>query len=366
MVSDGVLLHTKLIMWNKTKVSEILKIEYPILQGPFGGGISSPELVAAVSNTGGLGGYGAYQLTPQEIEELNVKIKSKTNKPYAINLWVSDADDQDSLTEDYYQKVVESFRPYFDYLNVEIPPIPAKFASRFEQQVEVLLRNRPPVFSFVFGIPAPEIINECKKLGIKTIGTATTLEEALALEESQVDLIVASGFEAGGHRPSFLQSAETSLHGTFALVQLLAKNLKTPIIAAGGITDAESIKAAFKLGASAVQIGTGFLVCEESNINEVYRKKLASIDAQKTTLTKIFTGRLARGIVSEISELEIRDRPNILPFPLQTTFMSVLRRAAIEQNRGDLITFWAGQSASLVKRQTAGAYMESLVIGMSE
>lgn len=351
-------------MWYKTKVSEILKIQYPILQGPFGGGISSPELVAEVSNAGGLGGYGAYQLAPHEIEEINAKIRLKTNKPYAINLWVNDVDNQDILTEDYFQQVIQSFRVYFDSLYLEPPPIPSKVASKFEQQVEVLLKHRPPVFSFVFGIPSAYIIKDCKKLGIKTIGAATTLEEGLALEDAQVDLIVASGFEAGGHRPSFLQSAEKSLHGTFALVQLLAKNLKTPIIAAGGITDADSIKAAFKLGASAVQIGTGFLVCEESNINEVYRKKLVSIDARKTTLTKAFTGRLARGIVSEISENEVLEELTVLPFPLQTTFMSTLRKAAIEQNREDLVTFWAGQSASLVKRQTAKSYMGSLVNGM--
>lgn len=351
-------------MWYKTKVTEILGIQYPILQGPFGGGISSPELVAEVSNAGGLGGYGAYQLSSHEIEEINAKIKSKTNKPYAINLWVNDVDNQDILTEDYFQKVIESFRLHFDSLHLELPSMPSKVISKFEQQVEALLRYKPQVFSFVFGIPPTEIIKECKKLGIKTIGAATTLEEALALEDAQVDLLVASGFEAGGHRPSFLKPAEKSLHGTFTLVQLLAKNIKIPIIAAGGITDANSIKAAFQLGASAVQIGTGFLVCEESNINEVYRKKLASMDAQTTVLTKVFTGRLARGIASKISEHEVLEKLNILPFPLQTTFMSMLRKAAIEQNRGDLITFWAGQSASLVKRQTAKSYLESLVNGM--
>jgi len=209
-------------MWYNTKAAKILGVEYPILQGPFGGNLSSVQLTATVSNMGGVGGYGAYTMTPDEIFKLNGAIKAATDKPYNINLWVSDTDTPSSGVQETDRQAVQGlFQPYFDELGISMPDTSLSFASRFENQVEVILHTRPPAFSFMFGIPSPDILEQCRKLGIITIGAATTLDEAIALDAAGVDLIIASGFEAGGHRPSFLASSETSLTGTFVLLQLI-------------------------------------------------------------------------------------------------------------------------------------------------
>ncbi|TMI86647.1 MAG: nitronate monooxygenase, partial [Bacteroidetes bacterium] len=179
-------------MWYNTKATKTLGIDYPIMQGPFGGGLSSVELVATVSNKGGLGGYGAYTLSPEEIIEVNNKIKAATNKPYNINLWVSDSDAQNgTVTDEQYEQAAQLFRPYFDETGIALPGKPAPFKSRFENQVQVILDIHPKVFSFVFGIPSADVLEQCRKLGIKTIGAATTLDEALALEAAGVDMIIA-------------------------------------------------------------------------------------------------------------------------------------------------------------------------------
>jgi nitronate monooxygenase len=349
-------------MWYQTKASELLGIAYPVLQGPFGGNLSSVELVATVSNAGGLGGFGAYSMSPQEIVAVDEQIRNATNKPYNINLWVNDTDAVDgTVSDEQFKHTQEIFRPYFDQLGIALPEKPGTFRSRFEDQVAVILDRKPPVFSFMFGIPSADILEECRRSGIKTIGAATTLDEAIALEAAGVDLIIASGFESGGHRPSFLQSAEASTTGTFVLVQLIREKVKTPVIAAGGIANGRGIAAALTLGADAVQIGTAFLACDESNATQVHREMLFSDAARQTTLTRAFTGRLGRGIASRITSALSPGTKDILPFPLQTTFMSALRKAALEKEQWDMIYFWGGQIAPILKHRKAAVLMQSLI-----
>ena len=349
-------------MWYQTKAAEILGIEYPILQGPFGGNLSSVELVSTVSNAGGLGGYGAYTLSPQEIIQVNQQIRVATNKPYNINLWVSDTDVVDGkVSDEQFKQAQQLFGPYFDELDIALPEKPAPFKSRFENQVEVILQQRPPVFSFMFGIPSADILNQCHRLGIVTAGAATTLDEAIALESAGVDLIIASGFEAGGHRPSFLASAESSTTGTFVLLQLIKEKVKTPVIAAGGIANGKGVAAALTLGADAAQIGTAFLACDESNATTIHRQMLFSDSARYTTLSRAFTGRLGRGITSRIAKDMIQKENGFLPFPLQTQFMSYIRKAAIEQEKWDMILFWGGQIAPVLKHTKAGELMNSIL-----
>src|SRR5882757_5408196 len=349
-------------MWYRTKASELLGIDYPIMQGPFGGNLSSVQLVATVSNAGGLGGYGAYTLNPQEIAEVDQQIKAATDKPYNINLWVSDTDAVDgSVSDEQYKQAQSLFKPYFDELGIDLPGKPAPFRSRFENQVEVILHQRPPVFSFIFGIPSADILEQCHRLGIVTVGAATTLDEAITLESAGVDLIIASGFEAGGHRPSFLAPAESSTIGTFVLLQLIREKVKTPVIAAGGIADGRGIAAALALGADAVQIGTAFLACDESNATAIHRQMLFSDAAKYTTLSRAFTGRLGRGISSRIARDLVHKEKGFLPFPLQTQFMSHIRKAAIEEEKWDLILFWGGQIAPVLKHMKAGELMKSIL-----
>lgn len=349
-------------MWYKTKASKILGIDYPILQGPFGGNLSSVELVSTVSNAGALGGYGAYTLSPQEIITVDQQIKAATAKPYNINLWVSDTDAVNgTVSNEQFKKAQHAFKPYFDELGIPLPEKIESFKSRFENQVEVILHQKPKVFSFVFGIPAADILEQCRKLGIVTVGAATTLDEALALESAGVDMIIASGFEAGGHRPSFLASAESSTTGTFVLLQLIKEKVKTPVIAAGGIANGKGVAAALTLGADAAQIGTAFLACDESNATDVHRGMLFSDAAKHTTLSRAFTGRLARGITSRISKDLMHEEKSFLPFPLQSHFMAPLRAEAIKQKKWDMILFWGGQIGPVLKHRKAGELIRSIV-----
>jgi nitronate monooxygenase len=349
-------------MWNKTKVTELLGIAYPILQGPFGGNLSSVELVSTVSNAGGLGGYGAYTLSPQELIAVHNKIKAATDKPYNINLWVSDTDaPNDMITDEQFEEAVKIFNPYFEEVGISFPEKPAPFKSRFENQVQVILDIRPKLFSFVFGIPSADILEQCQKVGILTAGTATTLDEAFALEAAGVDMIIASGFEAGGHRPSFLAAAESSITGTFVLLQLIKEKVKTPVIAAGGIANGKGVAAALALGADAAQIGTAFLATDESNATSIHKQMLFSDAAKYTSLSRAFTGRLGRGIASRIAKDLVHRENSFLPFPLQSQFISQLKKAALEQEKWDMILFWSGQIAPVLKHTKAAELMRSVL-----
>jgi nitronate monooxygenase len=362
-------------MWNDTRATRVLGTRYPILQGPFGGKLSTVQLAATVSNNGGLGGYGAYTLTPDEIVRLNGDLRRATDRPYNINLWVSNTDMPGADAPGAAGADVsggagaglsggaaagEALRPYFEELGLEMPPHPDTSMPRFEDQVQVILDIRPPVFSFVFGIPAAGILEECRRKGIVTAGAATTLDEALALEAAGVDLIVASGFEGGGHRPSFLAPSEQSLTGTFALVQLIRDKVRTPVIAAGGIATGKGIAAALTLGADGVQVGTAFLACEESGAPAYHRKLLFSEAARYTVLTRSYTGRLARGLRNRLASVAH------LPFPLQSRLVGALRAAAIEQGKWDLVTMWGGQIAPLLTHTRAEALLQELIKDTTE
>lgn len=348
-------------MWYNTRITKLLEIDYPILQGPMGAGFSTPALLAAVSNAGGLGSLGAYTLTPQEILQADKAIKEVTNKPYNINLWVSDVDKTlINYPQEKLENIKQLFKPYFDELSIPLPDLSTDIPSKFEKQVETLFSIRPAVFSFIFGIPTKEILQESRRLGIKTVGAATTLEEALALEEAQVDAIVAAGFEAGGHRPSFLRPAQDSFTGLFTLIQQLKTKVKTPIIAAGGITDAKGIAAALALGADAVQLGTAFLATDESGATPLHKKMLFSDESNHTTLSKSLTGRTGRMIANRIS-VDIPFETEVLPFPLQTRLLSPLKAAALAQGKSEMISFWSGQNTTSLKHHSAAQLMQALI-----
>ena len=237
---------------------------------------------------------------------------------------------------------------------------------RFEDQARVLLDANVPVFTFIVGIPPREILEECRMKGIVTIGAATTPDEAAALQEAGVDAIVASGFEAGGHRGSFLRSAEDSLTGTFSLVPQITDMVNVPVIAAGGIADARGVIAALALGAEAVQMGTVFLACEESGASFLHRQALRGKKAGHTALTKGFTGRLARGIHNRLLEELNEPRTEILPYPLQRGLVRNVAIPAEAAGRSDLLPLWAGQSANLSTCTDVSAFLASLIEEVSE
>ena len=353
-------------MWQNNALTNKLGIEFPIIQGPFGGGLSTVNLLTTVSNAGGMGSYGAHMLAPSQIHSLVSEISSRTQKPYALNLWVSDHDQGGrDLNREAFDKYLEYFQPWYQELGVEPPAMPAQVSEQFENQVEALLDAAPPVFSFVFGVPNQSILDECRKKGITTIGAATTVDEAIALDDAGVDIVLATGFEAGGHRVSFLEEPEESLIGGLALIPQVVDQVNAPVIAAGGIADARGVRAALSLGAQAVQIGTAFLACEESGTSPMHKEQLFSDSAGKTMLSRAFTGRLARFIPNRFIE-KIESSPELpLPFPLQSFFTSFIKKAASEQSNPHFASLYAGQAAPLLKHHRARDLFDSIVQDMN-
>lgn len=343
-----------------TSVSQKLGIRHPVIQGPFGGSFSTVRLVAAVSNLGGLGSFGLQAYDTGGIRRIVRELHAATDRPFAVNLWVSDRDDADAaqLQRDF-EGLRQRLRPLHEEAGIPLPDFPESLGDGFEQQVEAVLEARPPVFSFVFGIPSSSILKECRQRGIVTIGAATTVDEALEIEAAGVDLVVGTGFEAGGHRPSFQKPAEDSLHGTLPLVAAMVQAVKIPVIAAGGIASKQGVAAALALGAGGVQVGTAFLACEESGAHPFHRACLLSGRSKTTTLTRAYTGRLARFVHNSFIE-EMRTLPT-LPFPWQSHALAALKASALEQSRADQAALYAGQGTPLLRHTTAAELFRELV-----
>lgn len=349
-------------MWKDTAVSRRLKLDAPIIQGPFGGGLSSVDLVVAVSERGGLGSFGVHHLDGAGIRDVAAKIRARTARPFALNLWVPLRDSDDPrLTDEQWNTALQLLQPYFQQLGLSPPARPARFAPRYEEQVEAVLELEPAVFSFVFGVPSASVLDRCRSAGIATLGAATTPAEAKLLADAGVDMIVATGFEAGGHRVSFLGEPEDCLTGALALIPQVADTVKVPVIAAGGIVDGRGVAAALALGASAAQIGTAFLACEESAAAPLHRAALFSDAARRTSLTRAFSGRLARSILNDFVDA-FRDKQHRLPpYPVQNWLTAQFRKAALEAGRTDMVSLWSGQSAPLLKHRRAAELMDALI-----
>jgi nitronate monooxygenase len=353
-------------LWTDNRLTSLLGLQYPIIQGPLGG-LSSQRLTASVSNYGGLGSFGAHGLKPEAIRNVIREIKALTTKPFAMNLWVS-MEDEGALTstEEAFQRSLAPLAKHIESVGGAKPSYRPYESIRFEDQVQVLLDEGISAFSFICGIPSKQILDEFRRQGTVLIGTATTVGEATALEQAGVDVIVASGFEAGGHRGSFLQSSEDSLTGTMALVPQVVDAVRLPVVAAGGIGDARGIVAAFALGAEGVQMGTAFLACEESGANTLHRKALLSGQAKQTALTRGFTGRLARGIKNRLLDELSQEDIEILPYPLQRALVRHLSIPAEKAGRPELLPLWAGQSANLSRCTDVRALLDTLAKEISE
>lgn len=351
-------------MWNDTPFTRRLGLRYPIVQGPFGGGFSTARLTATVSNAGGLGSFGAQGQPPARMGAIVGEIRNLTSAPFAVNLWVSTDDEgAKTVSRERYDAALRPIAPLLEELGVQPAAYPFAAWPVFAEQVAALIDARPPIISFIFGIPPADVVESCRAHGIITMGVVTTPQEAVAVEEAGVDVVIASGFEAGGHRASFLRSAESSLTGTFALVPQVADAVKIPVVAAGGIADARGVAAALTLGAHGAQLGTAFLACEESNAPAIHKEVLHSPAAGQTALTTGFSGRLARGVRNALAELYADPSVPRLPYPVQGQLVGALRERAIAQGRSDLISLWSGQAARLVRHRRAAELFDDLVAG---
>ena len=350
-------------MWTSTPLTERFGCRYPIVQGPMGGGASTPELVAAVSDAGGLGSLGCYHLEPAAILDAAADIRLRTDRPFALNLWIPREREDGESSEP--SRALARLQPYREELG--LPPLaepPAPTVQDFERQFEAVLEVQPAVFSFVFGLLPEPMAAEARRRGIAMIGVATTVDEAEALEAGGVDFVCASGFEAGGHRGSFLRPAETSLTGTLSLVPQVVSAVRVPVLAAGGIADGRGVAAALALGASAAQIGTAFLMCRESGASDLHRAALADrARARRTTLTRAYTGRLARMLTNRVTEDLAQAPAETLPYPLQNEATRELRYAAARAGRTDLLPFYGGQSSPLATLGSAADLVATLAAG---
>lgn len=347
-------------LMRRTPFQELMGLEHPIVQGPFGGGLSTVALTSLVSNHGGLGSFGAHMLKGEAIINLAGELRAATDKPFALNLWAGDQGVHgDQFSHDAFEHVWSVMAPFYSHYGIAKPEQPAAFLPRFDEQVEALLEARPAVFSFVFGIPAPSVLAECRKRGILTLGAATTAAEGDALDAAGVDVILATGFEAGGHRPAFLAPPEENLIGTLPLTREIVSRVRKPVIAAGGLCDGDSVRGVLALGAGGAQLGTAFVACKESGTVDAHRQVLFSERSRRTVLTRAYSGRLARGVPNRvIAEME---RHQVPPFPVQSWFFAKLKAAAMAAGDEDFLALYAGQGAPLLKHRSAGALMASLI-----
>lgn len=339
-----------------------LKITVPIVQAPMAGGATTAKLVAAVSNAGGLGSFGAGYLSPPKIREGIRAIRELTDKPFAVSLFVPSIFDREK-NQDSIKKMNDKLNFYRKQLGIpEQSPSPAAQEEDFAEQVKVIIEEKVPVFSFTFGIPSPEIITKLKENNIVIMGTATTVAEAVALEKQQCDIVVAQGSEAGGHRASFLNHSRFSQIGTMALVPLIVDHVKVPVLASGGIADGRGLVAALALGAGGVQIGTRFLTCPESGFPEVYKQIVLKSTEESTAITNKYTGKEVRAITnSYITQMEEEFKDDDMPsYPVPHYMTQDIRQHAAKTNNPSFMSIWAGQAVSLNNTVSASQLIEDI------
>ena len=339
------------------RLAEKIGIEHPIIQAPMAGGPSTPELVAAVSNAGGLGSLGAGYLTPDQLDSEIGKVKGMTEKPFNVNLFVPETAKATSPGEKVLNKLEEISRE----LGIDSPTIPGTPKYTFEDQLGVVLNNNIPVFSFTFGIPDKKYLEQLHEHGVFVIGTAACVEEGILLEQAGCKAIVAQGSEAGGHRGSFSDCDLIPLIGGLALIPQILDRVTIPVIASGGIMDGRGIAAALALSASAVQMGTAFLSCEETGIPSPYRAQLLSSKDVSTVLTRAFSGKYARGIRNRfIDQMSTLDS-DCASYPIQNRLTRSIRNAAKEKGDPGFMSLWAGQGSPMSRKCTAEELMNNLI-----
>jgi nitronate monooxygenase len=344
-------------------LTKLLGIELPIVQAPMAGSQGS-ALAIAVSNAGGLGSLPCAMLGVEAMRKELAAIKGRTAKPFNVNFFCHAQPEPDTRREALWRTVLSR---YFEEHGLDVGAIPAGPGRLpFSAEIaDVLGEFKPAVVSFHFGLPSGELLARVRSWGAKILSSATTVEEARWLEERGVDAVIAQGLEAGGHRGIFLSEDLATQVGTFALVPQIARAVRVPVIAAGGIADAKGVAAALALGAAGAQIGTAYLLCPEATTSAVHRAALKSDAARVTALTNLFTGRPARGIVNRIMR-ELGPISAAAPaFPLATSAIAPLRAKAESEGSGDFSPLWCGQNVSGCKELPAAQLTRELSAGLA-
>lgn len=339
-------------------LQQLLGIELPIIQAPMAGAQGS-ALAAAVSNAGGLGSLPCAMLSLEAMRDELVAIHAHTRGPFNVNFFCHAPPTPSAEREAAWRSALA---PYYREYGVDVDSIPvgpgrAPFSS---EAADVLSDFKPAVVSFHFGLPSGDLLARARTWGSKIFSSATTVDEARWLAAQGVDAIIAQGIEAGGHRGLFLSEDLSTQIGTFALLPQIVREVKVPVIAAGGIADAKGVAAAMALGAAGVQIGTAYMLCPEATTSVVHRAALKSDGVRHTALTNLFTGRPARGIVNRLMK-ELGPISTAAPaFPLAAAAIAPLRANAESRGSGDFSPLWAGQNASGCKEISAAELTREL------
>lgn len=345
-------------MWPDRRLIELFRIELPIVQAPVAGAMNW-ELAAEVAAAGGLGSLPCAMLNPEQVRSEMGKIRARTKNPINLNFFCHAPPVPNNTREARWR---DRLAPYYRELAVDpAAPIPSSNRTAFDAVMcDVVEETKPDVVSFHFGLPAEPLLGRLKAAGFPVMSSATTAAEARWLEERGVAAVIAQGYEAGGHRGMFLSDDLAAQVGTFALIPQVVDAVKVPVIAAGGVTDARGIAAAFALGAAGVQMGTAYLWCPEAKISAPHRAALRSARDDGTAVTNLMTGRPARGFVNRVMR-DIGPISDVAPeFPLAAGALAPLRAKAEAQGSGDFSPLWAGQAASLGRTLPAGELTRKL------
>ncbi|GAB4074896.1 nitronate monooxygenase [Barrientosiimonas marina] len=339
---------------------DMCEIDKPVVQAGMAGGITTPEMVAAVAETGALGTIGAGYMNGPDLKNIIHSTKELTNKPFAVNVFAVNleawSDDAGAM-----QTFLETYRKT---LGIAPGERSVKIQDYLAEKIDVIIEEAIPIVTTAFGVLPPEMIARLKRHDVVLIGMATTLGEASELEEAGYDAIVAQGVEAGGHRGTFDVNtysfgSQISLH---VLLQELLNTVNVPVIAAGGIYHKSQVEALLTMGASAVQIGTRFLMAAEAGTNTAYRQALIRADTHDTVITKVFSGRPARAIRNQfVDEVEASGIAP-LPFPIQNQLTKPIRSVGKTKGIPDMQSLWAGQGVGAIRQEERAAeIVQSLV-----
>jgi nitronate monooxygenase len=337
--------------WHDRRILDLFDIDLPIIQGPMAG-VSTPQLAIAISEAGGLGSLACAQLSLDQAREDLATIRQATRRPINVNFFCHTPPAPEPERIAAWHTLL---KPYYRELGLDPEaPIPATNRVPFDDGFCALVEEaKPEAVSFHFGLPERSLLDRARATGAKIISSATTVAEARWLEARGVDAVIAMGLEAGGHRGNFLSPDMARQVGTFALVPQVADAVKVPVIAAGGIADARGIVAAFALGASAVQIGTAYMLTPEAKLAEPHRQALRNMTDDATVITNLFTGRPARGIVNRLMRNLGAISPAAPSFPLAAGALLPLKAKAEAAGSGDFTNLWSGQAGPLAREMPA-------------
>ncbi|WP_434779170.1 NAD(P)H-dependent flavin oxidoreductase [Neisseria sp. Ec49-e6-T10] len=342
-------------------ITELLGIQYPIIQAPMAG-VSTPLLAAEVTHAGALGSIGIGACSVAETERMLDVLAAQTTGPVNVNVFCHKGAQQQRQKE---QAWLDYLAPYFAEFNAPIPEQLHEIYKSFvdhHEMLQLLLCKRPAVVSFHFGLPSTDYIQALKQVGIVLMATATSLKEAYLIQEAGIDIVVAQGQEAGGHQGIFEPDNITQIMPTLVLTRLISENLSIPVVSAGGIMNGQDIKQAFKQGASAVQMGTAFLLCSESATSEDHRMAIKKATTGATQMTSVISGRPARGLINRfMTQIDQIGRPDIPDYPIAYDAAKALYKAASAEQKHGFAAHWAGSKVEQTRQMSAKQLIECLV-----